>query len=231
MSIDRKYQENHIGTTNWPVVCAFAIIALAVGGGVGFFIGQQANKVSSDREIADKNDQRQSTAKQVKELQEQVDKIAKELIREKAKTKSAEDRLATVGGNSAKGGGARREGPISIDHNEQVLNFIDKPEKFTGKELTARVRYGSRENYFRGKLSLQERSMGGWDKDQVGNDLVPFFGEAASASRAKIDLIIGIPKDLSTPNAAPGDELLVTFKCGVNSKEGNVALRIQRPSQ
>lgn len=118
-----------------------------------------------------------------------------------------------------------------VEQNDLVLAFVDNPGEFADRELTARVRYGSRETYLRMLVTLQERAQAGWDKDRDGNDLIPFFGYAGPGKQAKLDLKIGIPRNLAVPNASPGDELLVTFKCGTHPQFGNLATKIARPTK
>ena len=115
-----------------------------------------------------------------------------------------------------------------IPRNDLVLAFIDKPGDFTGKELTAHVRFGYRDNFHLIVNSLPEVVARESDKDAAGRSLIGFFGEGPR--HAKIDLIIGVG-DLSVPNAKGGDELWVTFKCGNSSTRGNVATKIIRPKR
>ena len=115
--------------------------------------------------------------------------------------------------------------------NQDVLEFIDSPHKFMDRTITARIRYGPRDVARRAKMSLQEIRANimasKWDTDTEGNGVVSFHGDGPN--HAKLDLRIGIPPNMETPNADLDDELIITFKCGASATFGNVATKMVRP--
>lgn len=129
---------------------------------------------------------------------------------------------------------ANKEQPAladGADQNDLVLDFLDNPSEFADRELTARIRFGDRATYrsYVPGYGLNNVGRAGWNKDKDGNFLIPFHGSARKGGSAKIDMTIAIPANMVVPNVAPGDEVLVKFKCGSSSQYGNVAIKIVRP--
>jgi len=104
----------------------------------------------------------------------------------------------------------RRQGPkINVSH------FASQTATYKGKTVT---------------LSLKidepiDKGQGQSLRDKVGRD-VKFTTTAPPGER--LNLVIRIPKDLSVPDAASGDDLVVTFICQKGDlRQGNVAKLIQ----
>jgi len=147
-----------------------------------------------------------------------------------AKTiKSLEERITTR--ETADDEARRKFGDSGLGQNGLVIEFIDNPEKFKGRELTARVRYGPRPSGGRLDMDLKQHvtQYGEGRGDGKRRTDIWFYG--SEPARASIDLIIEVPTDLELPAARLDDELLVTFKCGTSPKTGNIATKIIRPQK
>ncbi len=106
---------------------------------------------------------------------------------------------------------------VFAEHSEDINDFIDNTEKFSGKTITILLFVGSH------ILKDEGHSL----RDFVGSN-VKFF--AYGSKMGFLDIVISIPHSLSVPNAGYSDQMRVTFICREGSlRKGNQAVSIERP--
>jgi len=95
-------------------------------------------------------------------------------------------------------------------NSKDSADFFDNPEAYLGKTI---------------QIAVFLRAEGGL-RAAVGK-LVPFRADYYAPTR--IPLYISIPEGLNVPNASPGDELIVIFRCTKGSLDsGNIAMFVTR---
>ena len=225
------------------------VISLAVGASAGSIFGHSLGKQSRIDEIiaarkqADDAEQQRQRANDradqaekklatqligFQQEKQKVEAIAASLTKDLHDSRTALDKITKAETKKA-ADKAIEEKPTSADQNDQVVNFIDRPNDFRGKELTARVKYGRRDPYYKSVHSLREWLEREGNRDNNGNPVIHFHGYGPGSAMPQIDLAVGIPLNIEVPEAKYRDELLVTFKCGRSATEGNIATKITRP--
>lgn len=246
-------------STNWVAVCGTAVVMMAVGLAVGFVFGTERGKASNAANVLNANKTAADATEMQKAAET---KLAEHTVRfnqlvalQKSSTVQYEEKLtatakesaalktrlreatAKIDGNSAEKKAIDEEAKRKIsageaDQNDLVLDFIDKPAKFQGQELTMRVRFGPRPgsgrrieyNLKRLVESYAEAQADGAKRTNVG-----FYGTGRAG--ANLDLVVWVSPTIDLPAAQLDDPVLVTFKCGTSATNGNVATRVVRPAK